>query len=786
MIAVTNRLPSKFGRTQPELEFFRPLVNGWLGKIEAARESPQRKRWKAQADECMNFYSMNKKLHDLMGNDPNGSFSAIQKAPKFQMVIAKAFELVAQIGPSLFFNVPDRKVTPKTLKELPQEFFGDVENDPQAQQIYQAHIQERTSLDSERQSRATLLEHWLGYTPGEMPGGGLEEHAQRAIVEALIKGRGVLWAEPYTKAGSDVTLTGLWYDTVDNLYLDPDATKLEDVRWIAQRVVEHHRDAEDRFDLKRNSLKGRCSLESHWAEGERIRNDTAQMHGTNGTSKDMICYYKIWSKQGVGLEYTGGDEGVNEHLTDILGKHVYVVVSPTVPYPLNAPTAKVKEGATDDQVKDMFEWPIPYWTDNAWPVEFLDFYGEPNNIWPIPALSPAMPELKFMSIMMSHLCNRIWMSSRSFIAVAKSAMSEIEGIINQGADLSVLPVSDIHGGVEKMISFLKQPDVNLDAWTIVDRVAHSFDKNTGLTDLVYGMSNTQSRSAEDAAIKGQAIAVRPEYMANRVEKWMAQATRKEAFCTRWFVTAEDVAPLLGQVGAYLWQQLIDEQDVEKVILEMEYTIAAGSAKRRNRQEELANLNQALQFFFPELSKHADVTTDTSAVNALIQRWGDAAQIDLSDVVLGQRAPPPPEGPTPEQQEAQQEMQHEQEMHQLEMQTKAQEHQMGMQEQQAKIQEIMAKIQAQAMQAKIKQTGEQQKLQAKQRDDLMDMLMSRQQHQQVLQQDEQKHDQELELLEEKADVELDIAKEKAAAQIQAAKQQAAVQRQNAAKTPSKGE
>jgi hypothetical protein len=385
-----------------------------------------------------------------------------------------------------------------------------------------------------------------------------------------------------------------------------------------------------------------------------------------------------------------------------------------------------------------------------------------------------MPELKFLSVMMSHLCNRIWMSSRSFIAVTKAAMSEVGDIIKGGDDLAVLPISDVHGGVDKMISFLKQPEVNMDAWAIIDRVAASFDKNTGLTDLVYGMSNTQSRSAEDAAIKGQAIAVRPDYMSKQVERWMAEASRKEAFCTRWFVGPEDVAPLLGQVGARLWSLLIDEQDIEKVIREMEYTIAAGSAKRRNRQEELANLNQALQFFFPEISKHADVTTDTSAVNALIQRWGDAAQIDLSDVVLGQRVPPPPEGPSPEEME----MQMKQEEHQMDMQSKAMDQQMDQQEHHMKLQEMMAKIQAQAAQSQLKQSGDEAKIRSKQRSDIMDMLMDRQDHNQQMGHTEELHDQELDLLEERARVELQVAREKAAAEVQAMKERAKIQAQQA--------
>lgn len=809
MIAQTYEQSSKTEEsysTSNELEFFKPLINGWLGKIEASKR--HREPWKRQADECMNFYSLSKKLSDLL-NSGSPVMHGINKAPKFQMVINKAFELVAQIGPSLFFNSPDRKVEPKRLKDLPPTLFGDVENDPNAQQLFQAYQMEQMQEDSVCQARATLMESWLNYTPREMPGGGLEKHAQRAITEALVKGRGVLWAEPYQKAASDKMLTGLFYDSVDNLFLDPDATKLEDVRWIAQRCVEHYRDVEERFGLPRNSLKGKASLESMWAEGEKDRSEEAAMYQANGTGKDLVLYYKVYSKSGLGVEFVGGDQGVLNRLDQVVGKYGYLAVCPSCPYPLNAPTRRLRDGATDEEVRDMFEWPIPLWADDAWPCEILDFYEKPNSIWPIPPLAPAMGELKFMSIMMSHLCNRIWMSSRSFIAVAKSAMSEVESIIKRGDDLSVMPISDVHGGVEKMVSFLKQPEVNMDAFAILEKVSELFERRTGLSDLVYGMSATQSRSAQDAATKGQAISVRPEYMQRQVERWMGEASRKEAFCTRWFVDANDVVPLIGRVGAAMWSELIDTQDVDVVIREMEYTIAAGSSQRRNKELEMANVNQALQFFFPEFSKHADATTDTSALNTLIQRWGETAQIDMSDLEIGPRMPPPPpeqEGPSPEEIQ----FQMEQEKHQLEMQTAAQEHQMKMAESQAKMAEMQARLQSQQtgehiraqseqmkiseMQAKMQsqQSTDAMKLQSEQmklkgeiikqhsemakfedeqdramasyKNDLMDMLMGRQKHEQDLRHQEEAHDQNLELASERAEHDLLIARQKAAAAL----------------------
>jgi hypothetical protein len=750
-------------------DYLKPLVTAWLGRINQAEEA--RTPWKKLGDECMHFYEATANF--LWDASSQHKFWEGVTQPTFRVVIAKAFELVAQIGPTLFFRAPRRKVSPRRANALPPEMFGDIQNDPQAQAVYQQY---QTEMSAEMQadvSRATMLETWLNYTPDQMPGGGLEEHVERAIVEALIRGRGVLWPQPYQVPGSDRTLTGLFYDTVENLYIDPDAERLEDARWFARRRIENYRKVEDRFGLPRNSLRGKTTLDSLWAASA-----TAQAKPNDVKAKDLIVYYEIYSKNGPGCDCTGLDWRISEHLQEVVGEYAYLAICPSCDYPLNMPADMLTSGANDEQVRDAMQWPIPFWAGNHLPFVPLDFYPSTRSVWPMPPLAPGIGELKFLNVMISHLCNRIWMSSRDFIAVAKSAQKEVERIIREGQDLSILPVSDHHEDISKMIKFLDQPNINVDAWHIIDRVAQMFDKRTGLTDLVYGLTAAQSRSAEDAATKRQAISARPDHMARKVEKWMARASSMEAFCTRWFVEAKDVAPLIGNTAANLWSWLIDSQDVDLVVREMEYTVVAGSGRRRNHELELSNLNQALQFFFPEMSKHADITTDVSALNSLIQRWGDAAQIDLSDVVLQPRMPPAPEGPNP----AEIEMQMRQEEHQVNMasrqtdlQMKQIEAQMRMQMEQQKAELEAQKLAQQAMadQSKvaIQASQAQNEMQVKEQQAALDMLYGEAMHEQKLVQEQQSHEQRLQQAARKADLDLFTTAAKTTSDINSARRRA---------------
>ena len=60
----------------------------------------------------------------------------------------------------------------------------------------------------------------------------------RGIDEALIKGRGCLSCGTWTPPGSDTTYVGSFFDTVDFLFIDPDAEAIENAWWIARKICQ--------------------------------------------------------------------------------------------------------------------------------------------------------------------------------------------------------------------------------------------------------------------------------------------------------------------------------------------------------------------------------------------------------------------------------------------------------------------------------------------------------------------------------------------------------------------
>jgi len=762
-------------KTEKEWHPMRGIVDAWDEALTDALED-KRKPFQEVADECIKFFNGRDSYEWLSAAGDKGKQSAFH--PRFKFTLHKAFELVAIFGPLLYNRNPVRTVTPREPLEMPPELLGDP-NDPQVQQMVQQAQMQTMRQKAEDDARAQLLSRYLNYTPNEMPGGGLKTHAEKAITEALIKGAGVLWTSAYTYPGDDMTMPVSRYDTVDNLLIDPDAETLDDAKWISHREYLSVHDVSEEFGIPVKDLLGKGDLSYYETKSSADKSRTEKRKDEGKEKVEMMYIYRNYSRMGIGTklrsayEVNSKDETAKfrNMIDKKVGKYAYIVTSPNISYPLNLPKDAVNT-REDEEIVAALQWPVPFWADERWPMTLLSFYEEPRQLWPVAPLAPGLGELKFLNVMMSHLASRIWSSSRDFIAVAKAAAADLEDDIRDGNDQTIIRVSNTYGDIRKVVTFLQQPQTNFDVWKIIEAVVDQFERRVGLTDLAYGLNTggTQSRTAEDAANKNSAMRVRPDHMADRVETWMTEVARHEAMVARMFLEPEDLEGPLGPVGASLWQSLVMETSPIKVMREMEYRVESGSARKPNKDQEVANAQQAMQLLGPEFSKHADATTDTNPLNALVKLWAEASDSKDDGMQMGPRMPPPePEPdpnapPPPEVQMAQMDLQAKQmdlQAKQMDSQMKQQEFQFKQQEAQANMQmkqvegqsdmqmkqqqaqmDMQLKQQAAQMDAQLKQQQEQQKALAEQMKNRGNLSMVQEKHSQDLTQDQLDHLQEM--------------------------------------------
>lgn len=726
-------------------EALQQLTRAWLAKIKIALEF--RKPFLAVADQCTTFFAGT--AGEFWSNDFQNRFLGTQVQQKFKIQINKAFELVALFGPVLYNRNPVRSNNPITPLELEIEAFGDP-NDPQVQWMFQQLQAQQQAEFARIKVGSRLMERYLNYTPDEQPGGGLRRAGERAVTDALVTGRGILWPGVYQFPGSDRKLTGSFYDSYRNFVSDPDSREIDFGRskWIARLHVDTTWEVERRFRLPKGSLKGRGAAETAEGQAERDAYDLGEWERQQGNTFDQFMWWEIFSIGGAGGRLAGFDTPMKQALDRYVGDYAYICIADGVEYPLNLPT-EVARTAMPEEVQKRLSWPVPYWHDRRWPCALLEFYEHPRKNCPIAPMAPGLGELAFLNFLLSRIARRTWDATRLLTGVAASARKEVEKALNSLDEVGLFPIEDVYESLDKIISFLEVPDITKDAWTLASAVMELFDKRTGLTELWYSMSSSQSRTAADIHAKQEKASIRPDYMAGKVEDWQSEVAQMEKMAAHWGgVSSRDVAPHLGAVGASLWDQLVLTAPFELVARQMRSKVVAGTARRRNKQLELENVTQIYQSDSAMLANYAQATTDTGPINALRAKAFDAMGFDTQDMALGPWAPPPPEGPSPEEMKAQ----------------------MEVQKMQMELQKIQAEIALKQQDAMAQQDLERQakelELQLKSLEHAQEMAQDRQRHEQDLDQAEEAAELKLRLEEMKARVQSHLAARKAEAQADA--------------------
>lgn len=709
-----------------------PLVRGWAEKIKLAEEF-KKSLFQDDADEAMRFFHCGKDLHDIMFQRHKKVADMAQDdeedmpAPRFRIVVGKVAEIVELFGPSLYHRNPVCLVEPKNLdipldllmKLTPPQVIQQAQAaaQMQGQQFNPASLFPPDPEEASAQITAILLQFYLSYIQVE---NDKKTHSRRAIDEALIKGGGLLWTESYKPFEGAPELIGSFYDTIDNMVFDPDADHFDEIKWLARRCIHPVQDVAKEYGIDEKWLREKFGThESLASQGESVVNDQMKRDRKIGRTNDVMEYWKIYSKMGMGHKLAGMEnvDDIDEFL-DSMGQNVLIVINKDVHYPLNLHTKHLTSLAKTDpedfdeahaKTVERVSWPIPFWADGEWPCTMLAFHEVPNSPWPMPHIKPGLGYLKFINWTMSFLCNRMRTSCRTVAGVMKSAEEEFKQQLLNGKDFNVLEIPLANGQkISDVVSFLQIPEVNGELWKVIEAVFDLFDKATGLTELAYAMPGGM-RSAAEANQKSAAQNVRPDDMANKVEDWMSLVARKEAMALRWLHDDEDVKHVLGKRGAALWRQHVMSGDILKVVREYNYRIEAGSMRKPNKDTEIANLMQALQVWAP-LIQFCLANHMFDQVNALIQQYGKAFDFDVKQMLL---PPPPPAPPNPMQQKVEAEI----EKGKAELQIKQQESQIKQQGLQA---EIALKQQQHQMEAQ----GTQLRTQAEMQKAGMEMQMDR--------------------------------------------------------------
>jgi hypothetical protein len=643
-----------------------PIAKNWLKLISLGEA--HKKAFTDDAKEAMGFYASDPSVmwENSYAHGERGYNRGIDP-PAFRMTVNRVWEAVRLFSAVIHHRNPARTVNARQFPIIGPQLLGIFPQPPVPQmgpegpvmgpdgqpvmmpdpgvQAYQQGMEQQQFAFERRKVVSKLLEDYLNYTPTELD---LKRHSRKVVEEAFIKGAGVWWHELYSPPGSNVKMAGSFFDSIDNLTWDPDADEFEDIRWAARKRVQPVDEVAAKFGLSVDDLKGHAESYS-----SRVNEDQRgyKTQKRAGKTADLICYWEVYSKIGFGDRLKDSDKDLRGKF-EAMGPNCYIVVAEGVDFPLNCPPKMLQEPVDETGIPQQLfmntQWPIPFWAEpNGWPFTLLAWHGKPGYSWPVSLIRPGIGELRFINWAMSFLATRIAASSQVLIGVSKAADENLKSKLLEKSEggFKIVEISEAIGrSVNDVISVFQLPAVTEDLYKIIAEVTSLFDRRVGLTELIYGMTRNQFRSAAEANVKAEQISVRPDDYANTLEDALSDVARKEALLARWLIQPQDVAPLMGPMAAQAWQMHVQQENPDAIVREYDYRVEAGSARKPNIATKTENLNNLMQVMMP-VAQGMLQAGKPELFNTLMAKWGEVNQMDVADFAVPPPPPPPP-GPPP--------------------------------------------------------------------------------------------------------------------------------------------
>jgi len=601
--------------------YLKALVDCWTQQRE---ESAKQKNVDFGDDARLLWGFMNKSYKELYITGDYFRFATPdQQGPYYKPRIYKCREFVNVVLPFVHAKIPHRRVEsrgpplPAELSALAQMPVGTGAEVPNELAMLQGLVFNHNQLNLREQITAWLLQWYLNYIPAEY---GAKREQRICIQEALVKGRGICWHEviPDAPAGR---MPASHFDTVDGLFCDPEAKQWRDqgfiIReryWPSWRLADVF--ARDEY-LDAEKIRAAAESDSSVTRSGTENQPTAQRE------RDSCRWFQVFSRIGMGERlHTAGeilrdDDRVRTDAVGALEPNIYLAILPGLDFPLNV-SPKLWEEGTPDELANALRWPIAFYADkaNPFPCTPLDIYPNAENPWATSPLQAGMALQIFLDHLYSFLMSRIRVTSRDIIITAKSLEEALRKAIEKGLDQTIVPVdSEMVPELEKLIHILSFPPVQADLWKILAQTERAFEQATGMDPLLYGgESGRQMRSAREAGIREAHVTNRPNDYADAVEEWNSQVAKAEGQMARLYIRAQDVAQLFSEPvpmgpeeygpASRLWEDLVNVETPEEAVADLHYTVEAGSGRRKNRQNQLENIQELMAAFAPILQVFA--------------------------------------------------------------------------------------------------------------------------------------------------------------------------------------
>lgn len=523
--------------------------------------------------------------------------------------------------------------------------------------------------------------------------GDMQTHGTRLVYEALLGGRGVIWTGYNGRKGCVQSV----FDTVDNLFLDPDAKNREEINWVGRRRIKPRWTLSGMHPGKKDAI---LRLEKFSDKPS----DSRDVQGYEPAS-ELVEYYEIYSL--VPLRNYAPSFGNDADLLPVLGD------------------GPMKYTFSDQLLIAAEPWEIPWFEDDAWPCDWYDPLEKPGSLWPSAPLEASLGHIKALNWIYTLYLSKMRVTTRTPLVVMSQngqglKDDQIVKII-KGKDMEIVKVT-VNGNTLKLSDLIQQFkfDTGVEEFErFAAIVGQAFEKASGLYEVLYsGSTPTQIRNAATANMIQNSSQSRVANMQSRMEQFMGRLARRTLFAGRFIEKPEDIAKMFGPEAAATWgtlappemvaqevqmreqtkqimvqnltmqnsmpvqtptgpvpappadPKIIDQMatdmlgpeqliSMESWINEAGRTIVAGSMRPLSPQQQVDNLNIALNQLAPAVATLpggigliAAITAEFAKVNQYSRDFQDAAkhfkeqaqQVSDNQVNMALAPPPPPAPP----------------------------------------------------------------------------------------------------------------------------------------------
>jgi hypothetical protein len=313
-----------------------------------------------------------------------------------------------------------------------------------------------------------------------------------------------------------------------DVFVDPDATSMKDIKWIAQRI---RRPINDVKTDKRYSKSAREQVQimavSRYADDPSRKKINDKSQG----------YAEIWE------------------FYDVKANKMSVFCE------------------TSDQflVKPM---PMPY--SFGQPFVQIRNYDVPDQFYPIGDLESIEPLQKELNETRTQMMNHRKRFSRKYL-YRESAFDQLgRTALESDEDNVMVPVvsdESLNSVIAPMPAIINPPEFYEQSAMIVGDI----DRVSGVSEIQRGGSPEIRRTATEAALTQDAVNARTADKLATVEQAIAEVGRRMVALARQFMTGEQVARVMGKDGEPIWVNY----DRDYLAGDFDFEVAAGSTQPQN-------------------------------------------------------------------------------------------------------------------------------------------------------------------------------------------------------------